>query len=509
MHRKKIFRITIFTFMVIAIAVSVFTISCAANKRQKETVKVTEMRFGFTTEPSTFDPLNPANTADGRSILFNVFEGLVKPDAEGRLQPCIAESWTVEQDALVYNFTLRENIRFHDGSVLNSSDVKFSLDTAIAAGFSGLSNISEVTAADERHISVILKSPDPEFLPYMTVGIVKAANTDREKSIIGTGPYFIESYTIQQNIIMKKFDNYRQRGLPHLEKITIVFFANYDTLMVAMRAGSIDGSFITGAMVSQLDQNQFDIFDNNSAAVHLLALNNEAPPLNDIRVRRAVNYGIDIQGIIDTAFFGAGSPSGSPIIPGLSEYYVNGLSYPYNPDMARSLLAEAGFSAERKPVIEITVPSNFTMHVDTAQVIAGQLSIIGVDTSIKLVDWASWLSDIYFGRQFQATIVSLDSPNVSPRSFLTRYLSTNGSNFINFKNTDFDKVYNAALAENDNASRINYYKEAQRIIADNAASVYIQDILYYIALRAGAFAGVLNYPLYVIDFASIYGIDKN
>ena len=501
MRRKKISKITLFILIVISMS--------ASCTREKDTGKTAELRFGFTTEPSTFDPLNPANTADGRSILFNVFEGLVKPNAEGKLLPCIAESWTIEQDSLVYNFTLRENIRFHDNSVLNSSDVKFSLDTAIAAGFDGLSNIAEVTAAGERQVSVILKSPDPEFLPFMTAGIVKAGNTDREKNIIGTGPYFIESYTIQQNIIMRKFDNYWQRGLPHLEKITIVFFANYDTLMVAMRGGSIDGTFITGAMASQIDKNQFDIFDNNSAAVHLLALNNEASPLNDIRVRRAVNYGIDIQGIIDTAFFGAGSPSGSPIIPGLSEYYENGLSYTHNPGTARSLLAQAGYGGDHRPSIEITVPSNFTMHVDTAQVIAGQLSEIGIDTTIKLVDWASWLSDVYFGRQYQATIISLDSPNVSPRSFLARYLSANGSNFINFKNEDFDSAYNSALAEIDSARRINYYREAQRIIADNAASVYIQDILYFIALRAGAFGGVLNYPLYVIDFASIYGTDRN
>ena len=502
MYRKKISKITLFA-MVIAIAIF------GACTREKDTGKAAEMRFGFTTEPSTLDPLNPANTADGRSILFNVFEGLVKPDAEGRLLPCIAESWIVEQDGRIYNFTLKENMRFHDGSVLNSSDVKFSLDAAAAAGFGGLSNIEEVTTAGDKQVSVILKSPDLEFLPYMTVGIVKAGNTDREKNIIGTGPYFIESYTIQQNIIMKKFDNYWQSGLPHLEKITIVFFANYDSLMVAMRGGSVDGTFITGAMAAQLDQKEFNIFNNNSAAVQLLALNNAAPPLDDIRVRRAVNYGIDIQGIINAAFFGVGSPSGSPIIPGLSEYYENGLSYPYNPDLARSLLAQAGYGDANKPAIEITVPSNFTMHVDTAQVIAGQLSAIGIDAAIKLVDWASWLSDVYFARQYQATIISLDSPNVSVRSFLTRYMSDNGSNFINFQSADFDRVYNSALNENDNAKRIGFYKEAQRIIADNAASVYIQDILYFIALRAGAFGGVLNYPLYAIDFASIYGIDRN
>jgi peptide/nickel transport system substrate-binding protein len=186
------------------------------------------------------------------------------------------------------------------------------------------------------------------------------------------------------------------------------------------------------------------------------------------------------------------------------------LEYPYEPDTARSLLAEAGFSENgRKLIVEITVPSNYTMHIDTAQVIASQLEKIGVETSIKLVDWAAWLNDVYFSRQYMSTIISLDSPDVSPRGFLSRYHSQNNGNFINFKNAGFDEVYDSCLTETDYRNRISLYREAQRIITSNAASVFIQDIFYFKVFRAGAFKGVLNYPLYVIDFASIYGTAKN
>ena len=477
--------------------------------------KITELRYGFTTEPSTLDPLSPANTADGRSILFNVFEGLVKPDMSGKMLPCLAESWTVEQDGRVYNFTLRENVRFHDGSIVNSSDVKFSLETAAAAGFDGLNRIEEITITSVNQIRVILKAQDPDFLPYMTVGIVKADNDDREKNVIGTGPFFVDSYAIQQNLVLKRFDNYWQRllpqpvDIPRLEKVTIVFLANTDALMLALRGGSIDGADITGSIVSQLDKGNFDTFPSYSASVQLLALNNAAAPLDDIRVRRALNYGIDIQEIIDTAFFGFGNPSGSPIIPGLSAYYEDSLSYPYDPDTARALLAQAGFNEGRRLQLEITVPSNYTMHVDTAQVIASQLGKIGVDASIKLVDWPTWLSDVYRGRNYMATIISLDSAVVSPRNFLSRYHSGSGGNFFNYKSAGFDAVYNSVLAEMDETNRIRLYKEAQRVITQDAANVYIQDILYPKAFRGGAYGGVLNYPLYVTDFASIYGIDRN
>ena len=508
MDKRKNYKIALLAFF--AVVIAAFP-SCS----RKNSGVATELRYGFPTEPATLDPLSSKGTADSRSILFNVFEGLVKPDTAGRLVPCLAESWTIERNGRIYIFTLREGVRFHDGSIVSPADVKFSLDTAVASGFEGLNNLDEITITGENKIRVALKSPDPEFLPYLTIGIVKAGNHDREKNIIGTGPFFIESYTIQQNLILKKFNDYWQRSLPqpvdlpHLEKVTIVFFANSDALMTALRGGSIDGVNAVGSMVAQLDHRHFDIFNNYSAAVQLFALNNAAAPLDDIRVRRALNYGIDIQGIIDAAFFGVGHPSGSPIIPGLSVYYDSSLSYPYEPETARALLAEAGFNDENRLSFEITVPSNYTMHVDTAQVIVSQLEKIGVNASIRLVDWPTWLSDVYRDRKYMATIISIDSSVVSPRNFLFRYQSEAGGNFFNYKSAEFDKIYNTILTEIDEPRRIRLYKDAQRVITQDAANVYIQDILYFRAFRGGAFGGVLNYPLYVIDFASIYGIDKN
>jgi peptide/nickel transport system substrate-binding protein len=107
-----------------------------------------------------------------------------------------------------------------------------------------------------------------------------------------------------------------------------------------------------------------------------------------------------------------------------------------------------------------------------------------------------------------ATIISLDSPVVSPRSFLARYHSASGSNFINFSNSDFDKIYDSILVETDETKRIGLYRDAQRAITENAASVYIQDILYYKAVSK-SYDGILEYPLYAVDFASIYEKEKN
>jgi peptide/nickel transport system substrate-binding protein len=491
--------------VVLIVIAAIFTVVFAGCSGKEDN----GLRFGFTTEPTTLDPLNPANTADGRSILFNVFEGLVKPNTGGTFLPCIAESWTIDNGARIYTFTLREGVFFHDGSLLSPEDVKFSLDTAIAAGFFGFDRIQEVMIQGENQIRVILKNAYPDFLPFMTIGIVKAGNTDRERDVIGTGPFFIESYTTQRDLVLRRFDNYWKQDIPRLEKVTIVFFANYEAMLTSLRSGNIDGARLTGTQVAQLNHRLFDINHSNSAAVQLLALNNAVPPLDDIRVRKAINYGVNVQEIIDAAFFGQGVHSGSPIIPGLTAYYESSLGYNHEPGTAISLLNEAGFNNDQRINLEITVPSNYTMHVDTAQVIAGQLQQIGINASIKLVDWPTWLSEVYRNRNYQATIISLDSRIVSPSGFLNRYRSNDNENFINFVNEDFDRVYNLLQTETNAVIRNRLYSEAQKIITANAASVFIQDILYYKVFRRGVYGGVKTYPLYTIDFFSIYRIDKN
>jgi peptide/nickel transport system substrate-binding protein len=476
----------------------------SASARPPEKAAGGELRYGFSTEPATLDPLSPANTADGRSILFNVFEGLVRPAPDGSLEPAVAEAYRVEEDGLVYVFTLRRGLKFHDGAAVSPEDVEFTLNEAVRAGFTGFTQVERVAITPAGEIRITLKAADPEFLPYLTIGVAPKNNADRERNPVGTGPFSIQSYDTQRSLTLVKNPDYWRPGTPSLDKVTIVFTADSNALLLALQGGTIDGATVTGALVQQLDPARFDIIPSPSNAVQLLALNNAVKPLDDLRVRQAINYGIDVPEIIETAFYGRGEPSGSPLIPGLSRYYEQSLAdpYPADPARARRLLAEAGCGGGFS--LEITVPSNYTMHVDTAQVVVNQLKQIGVNASIKLVDWATWLSDVYRSRQYQATIISLDANNTSPRSFLSRYYSTGGSNFLNFKSEAFDRVYDAAQIETGDARRLSLYKEAQRIISDNAAAVYIQDIWGFHAFPRGRFAGVVNYPLYAVDFSTMY-----
>ena len=492
------------------VAVSLLFACAPSSQRAASTgapISGGEIRFGFNSEPATLDPLSSANTADGRSILFNVYEGLVKCDPQGIMQPAIAESYEMAMDGSSYSFVLREGILFSDGTPVTPRDIEFTLNTARDARFSGFTQIAAVEITGERSIRIDLNAPDVDFLTYLTIGIVPADNPDREGNPIGSGPFIIESYTIQQSLVLVKNPYYWKSGFPYLDKVTLLFAANSDALYLGLQGGNFDGAVVVGSTVEQLDPERFDVVYDFSNSVQMLALNNAVPPLDNLAVRQAINYGIDIDGIIDTAFYGRGKASGSPLIPGLAAYYDDSLlnPYPVDRERARQLLAEAGYP-QGFP-LEIVVPSNYSMHVDTAQVIVNQLAAIGIAVTIRQVDWATWLTDIYRGRNFQATVISLDSTFVSPRGFLGRYISTTGSNYINFKSEEFDRVYQAALNEPDLGKRIELYKEAQRIVSDNAASVFIQDIYNFKAFTKGKFGGWVNYPLYVTDFSSVYRIN--
>jgi peptide/nickel transport system substrate-binding protein len=141
--------------------------------------------------------------------------------------------------------------------------------------------------------------------------------------------------------------------------------------------------------------------------------------------------------------------------------------------------------------------------VDTAQVVVNQLKAIGVTAQIKQVDFPTWISKVYTERQYEATIISVDGQNLSPQSFLGRYVSTASGNFFNYKSADFDALYTRAVNEPDKARRIELFKQLQQLVSKDAVNVFIQDIATFTVLKNGL-AGFTPYPLYVFDASTIY-----
>jgi peptide/nickel transport system substrate-binding protein len=473
-----------------------------AGCSQKPSGQTSELRFGVSSALASLDPYGAAATADGRSMLFSVFEGLVKPDTDGNLLPACASAFRAEDGGKVYVFTMRENLKFHGGADVTALDAKYSVETAKAAGFENFEKIEAVSASGGT-LTITLNAPDMDFLPNLTNAIIPEGSVGGDSPPPGTGPFSIEEFRPDQYLMLKKNPDYWQSGLPRLDRVTFVFQPDSAAARLALQGGGIDGAEVDYSVARAFEGSEdFSVYPITSDAVQLLALNNNYEPLADARVRRALCHAVNKGEIIDTVFYGHGVPSGSPVPPGFTKYFNDTLTNAYDTDTekAKALLAEAGFPNGFD--LEITVPSNYKMHVDTAQLLVNQLGAAGIRAAIKQVDWGTWLSDVYQGRNYQATVISLDGSVLSPEVYLARWASYSGSNFANYQSAEYDEVYSSALAEADGEKRKELFMRAQEILSNDAASVFIQDISGFRVMRRG-YDGVLDYPLYVFDAASV------
>lgn len=457
------------------------------------------------------DSLDPhmADAAGTSEVLFNIFEGLVKPDKDGNLVPAVASEYKISEDGMTYTFTLREGITFHNGKPVTIDDVIYSINRCAgrlegqeAPLVSAYSAISEVNRVDDRTVELVLGSADTELIGYLTAAIIPADYEKQAEAPIGTGPYKFVSYSPQHAFVMEAYDGYWQEGLPYLDKVEFRIVANTDSAMLELKVGSIDlYPYLTSDRARELS-GQMEVLVGTSNLVQALFLNNAEPPFDKVEVRQALAYLVDPQEIMAMVADGYGTEIGSNMFPAFGKYYLESTKDIYEPNVekAKELLAQAGYPDGFE--MTITVPSNYQFHVDTAQVIAQELRQANITAKINLVEWGTWLEETYRGRQYQSTIVGLDA-DLAPKDLLDRYHSGARNNFVNFSNEEYDKVLEEAIASTDDAVKVEKYQRLQQILAEQAASVYIQDAAKLVAINP-KLGGFEFYPVYVLDMAEVY-----
>lgn len=453
----------------------------------------------------SLDP-HKAVAAGTKEVMFNVFEGLVKPTPDGDLVPAVAEKYEISEDQLTYTFTIRDGVKFHNGETVTAEDVGESLARCKNGGdgileVEAFSNIREITSEDPRTVSIVLEEPNSEFLSYLTLAILPADYDQQDTAPVGTGPFQFVSRAAQDSIVLERFEDYWGEKA-YLDKVTFKIIENADSILMSLQSGAVDlFAHLTSTQVSQLGDD-FNIEEGTMNLVQAMYLNNAVAPFDDVRVRQALCYAVDRQQILDLAFDGYGSLIGSSMYPAFGKYFDSSLTnhYPHDVEKAKALLAEAGYPDGFS--MTITVPSNYQPHIDTAQVIVEQLKEAGVTAEIQLVEWATWLSDVYAGRQYQSTVVGVDASTMTARALLERFTSTAGNNFINYNNAEYDAFFQQAVTAADDAAQTAAYKQALANLTENAANVYIQDLADLVALRKGL-TGVRFYPIYVLDLSGI------
>ncbi len=499
--------------LLLVLSLTALTACGGTDKNEKDTSDGGHVVVGITQDLDSLDP-HKAVAAGTKEVLYNIFEGLVKPDKDGNLVPAVAQSYTISPDGMKYTFVLRDGVKFHNGEEVTAEDVVYSLnrcagrldnsdpEVQVVAAFSVISDITATTdEAGADVITVTLSQANTELIGYFTCNIIPKDYREQNTKPVGTGPFRFVSYTPMDSVVIERNEDYYGTKA-FLKKVTFSISESTDAAFLALQAGNIDiFPYLTADQAKQLE-GQFTIEVGNMSLVQALFLNNAVEPFDDIRVRKAMCHAIDREALLAMIADGYGTIIGSGIYAGFSLYYDEKLAnvYEYNVDKAKQLLVEAGYPDGF--TFTVKVPSNYDYHVSTAEVLAEQLKAVGITMNIQLIEWATWLSDVYADHVFEATVIGLDSQLV-PGDILKYYVGGTKKNFINYQNPGFDTLYKLAAETVEIEKKVEYYHQLQNFLVADAASVFIQSPALMVAVNP-KLAGYTFYPVYVQDMSTVY-----
>lgn len=442
------------------------------SNSQSETGKKDSLVIAIDEDLSTLDPF-AQNTSLQNTMTILMYDSLLALDPEtGAIIPGLAETYDIIS-ATEYVFHLRDGVKFHDGSELKASDVKFSLERAASSTgmASKVSQIDEVVVEDEHTVRIYLNAPSTTILnnlAFCGTSIMSEAWCNAHKSSFehnGTGPYIFQEWNSGESIILKRNDNYwGEPGVMETLKFVVMTEANSRT--IALETGEVD----INANPAAIDLDRFEsdpnikVYSVPSTQVNYFSVNTSLSPTDDLNVRKAIAHAINKQDLIDVVLEGRGTPM-STIVGAGQQYSDTSIpGYEYDLEKAKEYLAAAGYPNGFDLTISIR-SSNLT----TAEVIQAQLGQIGINVKIDQREGAAY-TDLAMGGKMQATCSSWQpatSDADNPLRNLLYSQSKASSNDSRYNSSKFDALLDQAIQETDSAKAQELYSEIQQLVYED------------------------------------------
>ncbi|UJW34267.1 ABC transporter substrate-binding protein [Saccharothrix sp. AJ9571] len=455
-----------------ALALLLVASGCSAGSSAFVPDDGSTLAVGFAAEPQNFDFTRTDGAAIPQALLYNVYEGLVKLDDQGRVVPLLADSWTVSQDRLVYDFALKPGVTFSNGAEFTAEDVKFSInrvktDWTISIK-SKMDVVDRVEVLDPLRARVVLTKPSNAWLfdmasrvgaMFTPTGIADLANKP-----VGTGPYEVASRRRGDSILLQA--NQRFRGPePAYRTVYLKYYKDPTALNNALLSNGIDviGTITAPDSIPQFEaDSRFNVIQGTTNSEVVLAFNNAKEPLNDVRVRRALTLAIDREALLATAWANRGTLIGSMVPPTDPWYEDLSAAYPHDPAQARALLAEAG-----KPALNLRLRiPNLPYAVSSAQVVASQLAEVGVTVTIEPLDFpAVWLKQVFTDHDYDLSIIQ----HVEARDITTFGRPSFYWGYDSQKTRDLLAKADAGTPE----EQVSAMREVARTLSDDAAADWL------------------------------------
>lgn len=458
-------------------------------------------------EPPGLDPSATTATATSSIIHHNVMEGLVKVDEMGNIVPGLAHSWSIAPDATEYTFYLRENVRFHNGQLFSAADVTAKFDLARDPASTHTNKayyeaIAAIEAPDAHTVVFRMHEADAEFLYNLARpdSVIAPAGTEgtRAAQPVGTGPFRLENWVRGSHITLTRFDDYYEPELPYLDAVTFRFITDANAQVAALLAGDADAvaGAVTAEQALQVELVPgFKVVEGPTTNTVVLSMNNGRGPLDDVRVRRAINHAIDRDEIMLGAEFGYGTPIGSHMTPA-EPYYVELIdTYPHDVQRARELLAAAGYADGLR--LTLSLPNQYPYAVRVGEIIAAQLARVGVTANIELVEWPTWLSRIFTDANYDMTVIGHAEP-------MDIGIYANPDYYFRYDSGEVRALLDAARQAVDEDERHQLYTFVQQRLAHDAVNAWLYARPQFILSRDDVHGWWERVPMVITDVTRVY-----
>ncbi|WP_285027164.1 ABC transporter substrate-binding protein [Plantibacter sp. ME-Dv--P-122b] len=363
---------------------------------------------------SLYEPQNLSNTGGGgqgvtEAFTGNVYEGLYRLTDDGEVEPVLAADSAVSDDGLTYTFTLEDGVTFHSGDPLTSADVKSSIEAVTAedsqsARKSSFAVISDIATPDDKTVVITLSERSISFIYNLSyVWIVNDAAKDLKTTEDGTGPYTLGDWKRGSTLSLERWDGYWGEPAKNAE-VVFTYFTDATALSNALVTKQIDiiTSVQSPDQLSQFTDNaDYVVSDGDSTTKELLAFNDRVAPFDQALVRKAVYSAIDTKKLLSSIWGDYGTLIGSMVPPTDPWYEDLTQVNPYDPELAKQQLAEAGFADGF--TFTLDTPS-YDPHPAVAEFLQSELAKVGITVEINTISADEWYSKVFKERDFQATL---------------------------------------------------------------------------------------------------------
>jgi peptide/nickel transport system substrate-binding protein len=460
--------------------------------------------IGMALEPPGLDPTSKPASAIGEIVQDNVFEGLTKINEDFSITPALASSWTFSPDLKSLTLTLLQGVKFQDGELFTSKDVKFSFERYAAKDSTNkdkpfFASIDSIDASDPGKVTLTFKAPSFSaliHLGYSTAIIMdEKSAADEANHPVGTGPYKLNTWNRGATLTLDAWDGYRDAAKIAIKHATFKFISDPAAEAAAVMSGDID-SFprVDAASLDQFKADpRFTVMVGGTEGKTILGVNNKKPPFDQLKVRQAIAYALDRKAIIDGAVNGLGTPIGSHLTPNDPGYVDLTGVYPHDPAKAKALLAEAGVKTPLNVTLTLPPPSYARQG---GEIIAAELGEIGITAKIENVEWAQWLSNVYTNHNYDLTIIS----HVEP---LDIGIYANPNYYFQYDNKDFQAIIARWNASPDLAAYKQALVDAQKKLADDSVNGFLFQLANVVVTDAKLKGVWKNAPIFVNDLSTL------